>query len=288
MYQLTTIGLIAYVDLTPQGGWALLPNGLNPESGIAKHFARFHIEKNRIVADQTDWWPATLPNPLPDVMTCFEMLEPVDLTFTGMQEQQPMRASEVITSEKQSLRLQGDPNDLLGRWDLDASRYTPYIASLKDLDRNFKVDMEAADVIARFRVHHATMYAHRLAKSAVTTMFVRTNDGPVTIKATTRSGEMKRITVTDGTEIVLSNMSLLGAHEDEQGPSHINLYRRLDPQSKRLLPEPKLHPALTPLYGPSRHPFIWYIRQQFGDVPRPGCSGLRYSSSSSPTGCRPW
>jgi len=205
-----------------------------------------------------------------------------------MHEQQPMSPSENMTSEQQSRRLQADPRDILGRWDLDASRYTPYITSLNDLDRDFKVDVATADAIARFRVRHATMYAHRLAGSAVTTMFIRSNNGPVTITATTRKGETKKITVTDGTEIVLSNMSLLGAHQDEKGPSHINLYRRLDPKSKHLLGEPKIHPALTPLYGPSRHPYIWYIRQQFGDTPRAGCSGLRYSPPSSPTGCRRW
>src|SRR6185369_16096765 len=38
----------------------LLPDGRNPNDGIASHFARFSVLEEMILDDAADWWPSTV------------------------------------------------------------------------------------------------------------------------------------------------------------------------------------------------------------------------------------
>lgn len=241
-YQVTFLGLMNFHNLSASGVRVLLPNGIRFGRDIPDHFARLFL-KTDCVQRQSDWW-APIPNEIMDAVGVSLYPIPVwcDLSIT--------------------------PLDEAGYFDPSRFVHVPPLA-------NVEIDPAQADTIAQLPIRQGTLVSHQIAQSEVATLTVDYGE-PIVITASPIDGSAaKRLVLDGGTEVVLSNMSnLFAGHPAEGGPSHYKIYSELDRLRRdENVEEPgDIHPDLPFLFpNGSRHPFVEWIHNNFGNIPRPGC-----------------
>lgn len=243
-YQVTFLGLMNFHHLSSEGGLVLLPNGVRFGGRIPDHFARFFLMKDQVRVRESNWWDP-IPNAVMDAagVLIYPIQAWCDLEISGMEESR-------------------EP------FDMSQFRFIPPLSSLE-------IVAEEADTIAQLPISSGRLASYRLAESEVATLTVEQHSGPITITARPMDGSpRKHLVLENGAEILLSNMSdLFRGRPDPEGPSHYKIYSKLDRYRRSHgLNEPDLNTGLTPLFPEgSRHPFVIWIREQFGDIPRPGC-----------------
>jgi hypothetical protein len=249
--QITFLGLINFFDVTAQGGLILLPEGREFGDGIADHFARFYVPADGVIDEDTDWWP--------------EFID-ADMANIGVRSF-PIEAASKITI---------NALDPVNGEQVQAAQNITFIPSLNDV---LQIEPQSAITIAQIPFGRGSLEAFLLIEAAVSVLRVDAHDAVIRITATHADGE-KKLAVRNNTEIVLANMSDLSAIAPEANtPSHYSIYSRLEGTHKSI-PDPVINAQLGDVTNASGHPLVQFIRDNFGHVPRGGCSGSQYSSTA--------
>jgi hypothetical protein len=167
----------------------------------------------------------------------------------------------------------GEVSAAAGEEQLDTSGHSAFIPRLKEIDPEFTIVPEKAATIAQMPLRRGKLEAFVVQDSVLSQLTVTSHAGPVTITATVdQTGEVRKLLLLEGTEIILANMSNpFAAHAEDR--SHFTIYAQLDVNRKAdvlAAKDPDISNALT--LTPSEHPFIVKLLEDPGFVPRPGCS----------------
>jgi hypothetical protein len=249
-FQIDFLGLV-YFHREKNHRLVLLPDGTNPEPGIAPHFASFFIEKIK-VNGTPDWWPG---RDLKEICVHeFPIPEAVTLTISGLEA----------------------PSGAGGCWPFTSSSIESHrenlLSHLKDADPHIHIVPSKAETIARLDIWQGRIETFLMKDAAVTRLTIPNYNDMIEIKATTTKGVTKTLRLRNETEIVLSNTSrLLPPRTEEERlrypKSHFRIYAKLavdeDPDRLTLPATPKLPPF------PSSHPYIVLLEQH--EVPGADC-----------------
>jgi hypothetical protein len=260
-YKVIFLGLVNFFEMTGTGGTALLPDGTDPSpfgADIPKHFASILVRSGDVSAAETTW-VANEDQELTTIgVTQFLIDKPAYITMSGMEEPAAVSSSQPAVAT------------------LDTAGQAK-IPMLKQIDDDFNIVLDKARTIARFPIRQGKLEASLFGgetvggKSVVSTLTV-THAGPLTITARDDADKsIKTLTLNEGSEILIANISKVSHVNIAGAPSHFRIYAQLDENTKfDKLDEPKPDATLPNL--DSHHPYLNFLLTSGGAFPAPGCS----------------
>ena len=250
------IGLVNFFredpPLQPNQRLVLLPNGQNA-APIEPHFASFIVESNKVVNNTTNWPEEN--DPLLKVMGLrkFPINNPSIISISGVE-----------TAN--------------GAGGLNTQQHDGKLPRLHDQDPLFRIVPGKADAIAQIAIRSGVLEARMFAKSIVTRLTATSHSGNVIITARPNGAPLpdRTLTVKDGTEIVLCNISkLLKPVAPDPATMHFHIYSRLEVDRRDALREPKPEELAKVPPLPLSHPFLQMLASTsstFGQFPGEQCS----------------
>jgi hypothetical protein len=259
-YKINFVGIV-YFDTDPDNKNSrrvLLPNGTNPGNGIEPHLATINIASSRLVGDPK--WGSGAPKrrtiDLSKSVSYRASMQPSSVASST--------AIAVMDEEEGAVELQTFPiterstitiTGLEGKG-VDAQEHNGKLPRLMDQNPPVVVDADA-DTIATLTISNGKLVARQLPAAngpgaIVSQLQVPGDFNSLTIRVTDAK-ETRTITVLDGTEIVIANVSgdITGG-ADETG--HFQIYRKLSPRNTVTLRQPAINDRVAPLA--TRHPFL--------------------------------
>jgi hypothetical protein len=248
------IGLVNFFDQGKDGKLVLLPDGRTSNMNIAPHYANLTVLAKQVLNDSG--WPPEADQELTDVfLKRYAISEPMKIAVAGLN---PGESSET----------------------LDTSEWDGRIPLLRQIDPTLHIDPTEAATIAQMPIARGKLVAYGFGEgSTVGQLTVEVDppmdtnkQRPITITATNKSGEVKKLVLHDGVEIVLTNLS--SVLEREPNPTakpetHFKIYGQLDVKRRsKKLRTPK---ASTLGQIPSGHPYLAVLRETEGNFPAPDC-----------------
>jgi hypothetical protein len=249
-FSIDLIGLVNVYDAGRGRRLLLLPDGRRPEStelNVPPHIASIVVLESQLL-DHVGW--------------DFE----VDARFDGI------GVRSFLIDPPATISISGMEGD--GQSQLDASAWDGVVPVLSAIDRQIEIVPADAATIAQIPVARGKLEAFFFADDSVTGRLTADHNDLVTITATA-NGNAKTLTLLDGAEIVIANLSRRGSALPRPAAppdTHFRLYGQLD-QNRRsigLANEPQKDNRLQHL--PSGHPYLAFIRANGGAFPSPGCS----------------
>jgi hypothetical protein len=257
-YTIDFVGIV-YFDTNPRDKSSrrvLLPNGMNPGDGIEPHVASINIATSRLVGDPQ--WGSPTPKPRrvdrSRTLAYRAALQPLSTsssTATAVMEEAEVELQTFPITERSTITITG-----LDGKGVDATEHDGQLPRLMDQVPPVVVDAKA-DTIAKLTIRNGKLMARRLpavtgSGAIVSQLRVDGDFGPITINVTDDK-ETRSITVLDGTEIVIANVSPdLTGGIDETG--HFQIYRKLSPRNTTTLQQPVINAQVRTLA--TDHPFL--------------------------------
>jgi hypothetical protein len=250
-FAIDLIGLVSVYDSGKGRRLLLLPDGRRPEStelNVPPHVASIVVLQSQLLSHPR--WAFEVDARLDGIgVRSFLIDPPATISISG---------------------VEGD-----GKSQLDASAWDGVVPVLSDIDRRIKIVPADAATIAQIPVARGKLEAFFFADDSVAGRLTADHNDVVTITATAADGNAKTLTLLNGAEIVIANLSRSGSvrpRPTEKQDTHFRLYGQLDRnrRSAGLANEPRKDDRLQHL--PSGHPYLAFIRANGGAFPSPGCS----------------
>jgi hypothetical protein len=220
-YKVDFVGLVCFYR--ERGArLALLPDGREPDPGIAPHYGTIRVSPDDVLA--AEGWEAS--NELDDGIF---VLPPCEVIIDGASQ----------------------PGSL------DVSDHDQRLPQLSQIDPNFEIDPASARTIAKVRIVRGTLRVFQIPEgTALVSQLEVDHDGPVDITVQPDDGSAPRtIRIAAGAEIVIANMAKDGIYQRDRNvhDDHFKLYERLSFRPV-MLNEPDSISAANELS--SRHPLF--------------------------------
>ncbi len=238
-YAVTFIGLIHFHTQSPRSRLALLPDGRDPMGTLGKsirsHHASIFVDADDVIENQTDWVPFTDEVFEGRGIRQFEIDVPSTVLFSGMENTRRTGRPSLVTGNF--------PEDDGGR--LETAFFDQRMPRLTDIDRNFRIDLQQAQTIARIPLRLGTLEPRVFRRSMTARLEVSEYPTPLRIVASPLSivagqgvRRNKTLSLRDGSKIVVDNTSVRFGRALRDEESHFNLYRNLEGNRRDVLPDP--------------------------------------------------
>jgi hypothetical protein len=268
------VGIIYFdADREPGHRLVVILNGSDPGDGIEPHVATINIETDQIVTPPTSW-PNMVERRTVDrnrgrkrreqlLSRTSSTSDPVSGSASAFSSASGSASATLVADyvdylsfpihARSTITITG----LTGKG-VDTTEHDGFLPRLKDLIPPVKVDLGNADAIAMLGISNGKLLARRLPAdegdgAVVSQLQVEGDLGPITI-AVDDGKEIRTITVKDGTEIVIANVSADSSGGDGE-TAHYQIYRRLSPANTTPIQAPPHVRNDVPLLA-SDHPFI--------------------------------
>jgi hypothetical protein len=218
-YMVQFVGLVCFYR-EAGGRLALLPDGRRPEGAIEPHAASIEVAPEDVL--EASGWNGN----------------------TGA-------AHGRYLLPQCSIELEG--TDVPGS--LDTSLHDDYVPRLSRINRDFEIDPDRAETIARLRVQRGVLRAFRIPGGTATISQLDVpHDGEIQVRVTPADGSPeRRLRLKPGTEVLIANMAESGYLQDTPKAAHddhFRIYEKLS-ATRVTLHEPESIPDVPP--SPSQH-----------------------------------
>jgi hypothetical protein len=214
-YQVQFVGLVCFYK-DGRSRQALLPDGREPGHGIEPHAGSVEVDP-KCVIEAAGWGVSK------DTEHGRYLLPPC------------------------SIVIEGAEADSSHSGDLDTSQHEGRLPMLSAIDRNFEIDPDRAETIARVRIQRGVLAAYRIpGGTASISQLQIPHDGEIHIRVLPRDDSPeRRLLLKPGTEVVIANMGRSGYLTNSPHNSHFRIYEKLSTQPVTLH-EPEILPDVPP------------------------------------------